>query len=71
MPRIFAPFVLLLPVLACLPGLRNGPRLNRGMVGTAAAGFVAMLGAGLLHMASIAAALWRRRRCRARLWNSQ
>ena len=47
-PRIVAPLVLLILFLACLPGLRNGPRLDRRMAGTAAAGFVAMIGAALL-----------------------
>ncbi len=47
-PRLVTPFVLLLLVLACLPGLHNGPRLNHRMAGTAMAGFVALIGAGLL-----------------------
>lgn len=47
-PRIFAPFVLLILVLACLPGLRRGPRLDGRMAGTAVASFAAMIGVGLL-----------------------
>ncbi|RZI98709.1 MAG: membrane-bound PQQ-dependent dehydrogenase, glucose/quinate/shikimate family, partial [Rubrivivax sp.] len=47
-PRIFTPFVLLLLVLACLPGLRREPRVDRRMAGMAAAGFAILVGAGLL-----------------------
>jgi quinoprotein glucose dehydrogenase len=46
-PRIFTPFVVLLLVLACLPGLHRGPRTNRG---TAAAGVASLIGATLLGL---------------------
>jgi len=48
-PRILTPFVVLLLVLACLPGLRNGPHLNGRSMAAGAAGFVAlvMVGVGL------------------------
>jgi quinoprotein glucose dehydrogenase len=47
-PRIVTPFVLLLLILACLPGLRNGPRLDRRMAGAGMASFAALITAGLL-----------------------
>lgn len=46
-PRIVTPFVLLL-ILACLPGLRKGPRLDRRMAGAGMASFAALITAGLL-----------------------
>lgn len=48
-PRLLAPFVVLLLVLACLPGLRRGPAVTRGRLGAGAAALlgVAALGAGL------------------------
>ncbi len=44
-PRIFTPFVVLLLVLACLPGLNRGPRFAKRYVAAGAVGFV---GLGLL-----------------------
>lgn len=47
LPRIFTPFVLLLLMLACLPGLRSGPRLPRGMAAVAALGLVGAMALGI------------------------
>lgn len=41
-PRILTPFIVLLLVLACLPGLRHGPRLGRGMAAVGIAGFAGL-----------------------------
>lgn len=52
-PRIFAPFVVLLLLLACLPGLYRGPRLLTGRTAAAGAAGLALvfaLGAGLTVM---------------------
>ncbi|WP_055045732.1 membrane-bound PQQ-dependent dehydrogenase, glucose/quinate/shikimate family [Devosia sp. A16] len=46
-PRIFTPFVVLLLVLACLPGLRSGPRLDRRMAAASLAGLVGIAGMAL------------------------
>lgn len=46
-PRIFAPFVMLVLLFLCLPGLSRGPRATRSTVAAGFAGFVALLGAGL------------------------
>ncbi len=47
LPRIFTPFVLFLLILACLPGLRSGPRLPRGMTAVAALCFVGVMALGV------------------------
>jgi quinoprotein glucose dehydrogenase len=48
-PRLVTPFILLVLVLLCLPGLRTGPRLSRGTMAAGLVGFVGLagLGAGL------------------------
>ena len=45
-PRILTPFVLLLLILACLPGLRSGPRLDRRVASAGLAGFAGLIIAG-------------------------
>ena len=46
-PRIFAPLVVLVLLLLCLPGLHRGPRVDRRTLAAGFAGFVALSGAGL------------------------
>ena len=46
-PRIFAPGLVLVLLLLCLPGLRSGPRLDRRSMAAGFAGFVVLFGAGL------------------------
>lgn len=46
-PRIFSPFVVLVLLFICLPGLRSGPRVDRRTAAAGFAGFVALVGAGL------------------------
>jgi len=46
-PRIFAPFLVLVLLLLCLPGLQRGPRVDRRTVAAGFAGFVALVGVGL------------------------
>jgi quinoprotein glucose dehydrogenase len=46
-PRIFAPFVVLVLLLLCLPGLGSGPRFNRTTVAASFVGFAALIGTGL------------------------
>ncbi len=46
-PRIFAPGVVLVLLLLCLPGLRRGPRMDGRAAAAGFAGFAVLIGAGL------------------------
>ena len=52
-PRIFAPFVVLVLLLLCLPRLHSGPRASRGAVAAGLVGFMALLGAFSASAAAI------------------